>query len=175
MGSAPPTTHHNIVILEAVFCPVPEFNLPNGLTYSRTSYPRSLVTEVAERIKDATILITTTVALPAEVLSEAVCPNLQFIAVMAVGTDTIDLEACKRRGIRVSNSANVNAASVSEHAIALYFAARRKLIQTHVAIRANKWLEEKTLIRMLEDKSETMPLTCEEEVMGLIGYGFIGE
>ncbi|KAF2804082.1 glycerate dehydrogenase [Mytilinidion resinicola] len=174
MGSAP-TTHHNIVVLESVFSPVPEFKLPNGLTHTLTSYPRTQPTEVAERIKNATILITTTIALPAEVLSENVSPHLQFIAVMAVGTDTINLDACRKRGIQVCNSVNANASSVSEHAIGLYFAARRKLIETHVALRANEWPRRGTLMNMLEDKTGTMPLTCEEEVMGLIGYGFIGK
>ncbi|TLD29381.1 D-isomer specific 2-hydroxyacid dehydrogenase family protein [Venturia nashicola] len=36
---------------------------------------------------------------------------------MASGTDTIDLQACKARGIIVSNCRGVNVVAVSEHAM----------------------------------------------------------
>lgn len=81
-----------------------------------------------ERVKPATILIVTTIKLDAETLSEECTPNLKLVAVMATGTDPVDLEACKKRGISVCNCPAANLDAVSEHAISLYFAGRRRTV-----------------------------------------------
>lgn len=176
MGSIPPVdvTHHTIVALEAQFCPIPKFTLPAPFTYTLVEYPYTPIPEIPSRIKDATILLTTTIPLSTHVLSPSVSPNLRMIAVMASGTDTIDLEACKKRGIRVCNSSHANTAAVSEHALGLYFAARRKFVQMDAAVRANDWVRAGKSVTLMEDHTRKMPLTCAEEVMGLIGYGIIG-
>ena len=98
-----------------------------------------------------------------------------MIAVMASGTDNVDLKACKARGITVCNSTQVNIAAVSEHAIAMYFAARRKMVALHQATRRNEWVERGTLMGLLKDTEGKAPLTCGEETMGIVGYGTIGE
>lgn len=51
-----------------------------------------------------------------EVLDAA--PNLKLVARMGVGLDTIDVEACKARGIEVCPSIGANAISVAEYVIA---------------------------------------------------------
>lgn len=94
---------------------------------------------------------------------------------MASGADTIDLQACRAWGIIVSNCRGANIAAVSEHAIGLYFAARRKFVETQNAMQADEWMKRKTLIRILEDRDGKMPLTCVDKVMGMIGYGVIGK
>ena len=45
-------------------------------------------------------------------------PNLIVVARMGVGLDTIDVEACKARGIEVCPSIGANAVSVAEYMIA---------------------------------------------------------
>lgn len=167
--------HHHIVALEAAICPIPEFSLPSPYTYDLTTYPKTTQAEIPSRIRDATILITTTIALSAAVLSPEISPNLRLIAAMATGTNSIDLEACKKRGIIVCNCAGANVASVAEHAIGMYFTARRKFIPTHYALRADEWVKIGKLYPMLEALDGTLPLSCREEVMGLIGYGVIGK
>lgn len=169
-------SHHiEIVALEAKFCPIPTFELPSPYTFEFVSYPETAQPDIPNRIKNATIVITTTMPLRADVLSPEVSPKLRQITVMASGTDTIDLQACKARGIIVSNCGGANIAAVSEHAIGLYFAARRKFLESHNAMQADEWMKRKTLIRILEDRDRKMPLTCVDEVMGIIGYGAIGK
>lgn len=54
-------------------------------------YPRTRPDQVAERVRDADIVIVNKVPLRAEVLAQA--PRLKLIAVAATGTDNIDLLA----------------------------------------------------------------------------------
>lgn len=167
--------HYHIVALETHFCPIPDFSLPKPYTYEYTPYTKTLQNEIAERIHDASVIIITTLRLDASVLSADVSPKLQFVAVMATGTDKIDLEACRARGILVSNCGGANATAVAEHAIGMYFSTRRRFVETQDAIRADMWIKNGTLIPMLRDQDGGLPLTCKEEVLGLIGYGTIGK
>jgi hypothetical protein len=47
------------------------------------------------------VVITTRVPISAKTLAQ--CPKLKIVAVLAIGTDMIDLAACKEKGVLVSN------------------------------------------------------------------------
>lgn len=168
--------HHNIVALERMHQPLPEFNFASPTTFTLTSYERTDPSELHERIHDATIIVVTVVEIDAAALSPAVTPNLQLVAVMATGTDCVDLEACKARGLRVVNCPNANVDTVSEHAISLYFAARRRVVQMHAATMAepSEWKAKKTLTRLMRFGDGKPPLSCQDEVLGILGYGSLG-
>lgn len=175
MGSS---THHTIVALETHFCPLPKIELPSPYTFDLIQYSRTSHTDLAEvrgRIAAATIVINTIVPFNAETLSEECCPHLKFIAVMGVGTDTIDLATCKRRGIVVSNCSGSNMNAVAEHAIGSYFALRRRLLISHLGVRANGWVEKGSLLSMIRDADDRPPLVASEETVGIMGFGAIGE
>ncbi|ORY01660.1 D-isomer specific 2-hydroxyacid dehydrogenase [Clohesyomyces aquaticus] len=170
--------HHEIVALERIHQPLPaEFAFAGPTTYNFTVYDTTDAANLAERIKDATIVIVTTVRISAGVLAEHVTPKLKLIAVMATGTDPIDLDACKKRGIRVTNSPGANLDSVSEHAISLYFAARRRTVLLDAATRQepSEWVAKKTLTGSLRFVDGKPPITCGDEVMGVVGYGALGK
>ena len=164
--------HHNIVALERMHQPLPEFNFASPTT----SYERTDPSELHERIHDATIIVVTVVEIDAAALSPVVTPNLQLVAVMATGTDCVDVEACKARGLRVVNCPNANVDTVSEHAISLYFAARRRVVQMHAATMAepSEWKAKKTLTRLMRFGDGKPPLSCQDEVLGILGYGSLG-
>lgn len=174
MDSLPSSTHHHIVYLQAAFLPAPDISLPPPYTISRTLYQYTSPSELHARIHNASIIVLSALKIDAHTLSPEVTPHLKFIAVAATGTDCIDLEACKARGIVVSNCPNANVESVSEHAIGLYFATRRKLIDMHTLTKAGVWPHRKTLMHSIVDKDGQPPLTCQEEVAGIIGYGGVG-
>ncbi|EKV05726.1 hypothetical protein PDIG_07540 [Penicillium digitatum PHI26] len=123
-------THH-IVAVEAVHCPIPEFDLPGP--HTRAVHRWTDPVDLPSRVKDATIIATTTTRLTAETLSAEVTPKLRLIAIMATGTDCVDVAAASARGITVCNCPGSNIDSVSEHAIGLSFATRRKFIELHNA------------------------------------------
>lgn len=152
---------------------MPKFKLPDGHTFELIEYQRSTPEEAIQRIKNATIIVTTIVRLDAHALSEDVCPDLQFIAIMASGTDCLDLPTCRRRGITVSNCKGANVVAVSEHALSMCFAARRMFGRAQRGLRADEWVKG-SMHHLFKDTEGNGPLAWEEEVLGLVGYGDIG-
>lgn len=82
-----------------------------------TAYGNSLKENVAGRIGDADILVANKVPLNEETLKDA--PKVKLICELATGYDNIDLNYCKRRGIRVVNSRNYCTPAVVQHTFAL--------------------------------------------------------
>lgn len=167
---------HNIVALEAQHQPLPSNGFegfPNTLTaYEKTSTHE----ELHARIRDATVIITTTVKLDADTLHQNVTPHLRYIAVSATGTDLVDLVAARSRGIRVTNCPGANLDAVSEHAISLYFAARRRtvLLDRKTREQPSEWKQRGSLNQYMRLPDGSPPLTCKEEVLGVIGHGGLG-
>jgi lactate dehydrogenase-like 2-hydroxyacid dehydrogenase len=127
-------------------------------------------------LRTATIVITTTIKLDAETLRPSVTPNLRYIAISATGTDPVDLDACRARNIRVTNCPGANIDAVSEHAIGLYFAARRRTVFLDRVTRAqpSEWKTKGSVNQHMRLPDGMPPMTCKDEVMGVIGYGGIG-
>jgi len=125
--------------------------------------------EVVERLQGATIAITNRVLIPETVLAGV--PSLRFIAIAATGTDGVDLHACQRRGILVSNIRNWCSSSVTEHIFALILALRRQLIPLHEAVQQGAW--QQRLSPYLPPPS--IPYDLAGNTMGIIGYGTLGK
>ncbi|KAF2259322.1 hypothetical protein CC78DRAFT_586056 [Lojkania enalia] len=170
--------HHEIVALEGLHQPLPPtFTFPPHSTYNLTVYRRPDLDRLRDRIRNATIIIVTTIKLSADVLAPDVTPSLRLVAVMATGTDPVDLDACRKRGVRVTNCPAANIDAVSEHAISLYFAARRRTVLLDGLTRRvpSEWKEKRTLMGHLRFADGKPPLTCGEEVLGIVGYGALGK
>jgi lactate dehydrogenase-like 2-hydroxyacid dehydrogenase len=175
-----PTTHH-IVAIEAVHSPIPEFNLPQP--HTRAIHRWTDPTDLPSRLKDATIVITTTIRLTAETLSPAITPNLRLIVIMATGTDCVDIAAATARNIPVCNCPGSNIDSVSEHAIGLYFATRRKFVELHNATVAvpedpaldTEWKTNGSLLSRVRAPDGKAPLLCGDETVCVVGYGALGK
>lgn len=165
--------HFNIVALETFFTPLPELSVPSPHTFSVAQYDRTTIDEIPARIQNADVLITTTIPLRKESLSREVCPNLQLIAVLASGTDSLDLEICKERGIRVLNSPSCNVDAVAEHAVALYFATRRSIMPIMRDLKAGEWPRQGSLMKRAFVAGQS-PRGCRDETVAIIGYGAVG-
>lgn len=77
LAMAPSQTHWVIVALETFFCPLPNFMLPAPHTCEFRNYERTRPDQIAERIRDADIVIMTILPLTAELLSAEVAPRLK--------------------------------------------------------------------------------------------------
>lgn len=88
------------------------------------TYYRNTVSEVAERIKDADIVIANKARLNEETMKDA--PNVKLICEFATGFDNVDIEYCKSRGIGVANVVDYSTPAVAQHtfAMALYLLER---------------------------------------------------
>src|SRR5262245_8753230 len=88
-------------------------------------YPESFADQVVERVRDATIIISNKLSLGEPQLAEA--RNVKLIAIAATGSDCVDLNYCRQRGITVCNVRGYAANSVPEHVLMLILALRRNL------------------------------------------------
>jgi glycerate dehydrogenase len=111
------------------------FAFPNDLAV----YQRTLPGEVAGRIAEADIVITNKVPVSGQALQSA--PRVKLIAVAATGTDIIDIEACRKRGIVVSNIRNYAINTVPEHTFALILTLRRSILSYRDSVLKGRWQE----------------------------------
>ncbi|MDT5267988.1 MAG: glycerate dehydrogenase [Acidobacteriota bacterium] len=123
--------------------------------------------EVFERLKGATVAVVNKVPMRAEVLERL--PALKLIAVAATGTDNIDLEFCRARGIEVRNVRGYARETVPEHVLMLTLALSRNLPGFREDVRAGLW-----------QRSEQFCLHTREirdlhgSTLGIVGYGTLG-
>ncbi|WP_250490710.1 D-2-hydroxyacid dehydrogenase [Caballeronia sp. INML2] len=89
------------------------------------------------RVRDADIVITNKVKLSGDVIAQA--KNLKLIAIVATGTDNVDIGACNEMGISVCNVRDYAVHTVPEHTFALIFALRRSLTAYRAAVQAGRW------------------------------------
>jgi glycerate dehydrogenase len=123
--------------------------------------------DVVARLTGAAIAVTNKVRLDDAAL--AALPGLRMIAVAATGTDIIDLAACRRRGIVVSNIRSYAGATVPEHTFALILALRRQLMQYHVDVRTGKW-QAASQFCLLDHPIGDLA----GSILGIAGYGALG-
>lgn len=100
-------------------------------------YPKTAPGEVVERLQGATIAIVNKAPLPAFAVDAL--PALKMVAVAATGTNIVDLEACRRRGIVVSNIRGYAAQTIPEHVFALLLALSRNLFAWRETVAAGRW------------------------------------
>ncbi len=88
---------------------------------------RSLdISILKERVKDSHILVIANSPLEGDVIRSV--EKLKMISVAFTGVDHVDLEACKERGILVSNSAGYSTPAVVELAFGLMIAVYRNIV-----------------------------------------------
>ncbi|KAH7116563.1 D-isomer specific 2-hydroxyacid dehydrogenase [Dactylonectria estremocensis] len=177
----PDDTHHVIVKLETIHVAATELDT-TPFSHEQIAYeytPPGEAALIAERIRPASIVATTTVPINADTLGDA--PFLKCVITETTGTNHIDLEECNRRGIVVFSSPGAPVDAVSEHALGLYFAARRSFVRLHNALydygpsQVNSWKATGSMSSLIKDAQGRPPHTCENETVGIIGFGAIGQ
>jgi glyoxylate reductase len=74
-----------------------------------------------------------------ERLLEAAGPQLRIVANFAVGHDNVDLEACQRREVIVTNTPDVLTDATAELALSLTLAVARRTTEAETDLRAGRW------------------------------------
>lgn len=117
--------------------------------------------EKVRRAEDADILINSRgmVKWNAQVLKRL--PKLKMISLCSIGTDMIDLEVAKQRGITVCNQPGRTAPVVAEHSFGLMFALAKRAAFMTSALKAGDW-----------PRMDNMYL--QGKTLGIIGTGHIG-
>ncbi|KAK4503117.1 hypothetical protein PRZ48_006544 [Zasmidium cellare] len=134
---------------------------PLNFDYDLTEYPSTTPEDLPSRIKDATIVVTNTTPVTKKKnhLNRPEPP-------------AHSVTAAKARNVIVSHVPAQSAASVSEHAFALYFALRRNILPLHaLTLDGKTWAGD----NMLHKHFAHPPRTNAEETLVVVGYGAIGK
>jgi len=125
--------------------------------------------QAAQRLQGFPVAVVNKVVLNRSLLDSPEASDLKLVAVAATGTDNVDLEAAKARGIRVCNVPGYAAPSVAQFTMALIL---------ELATRAGKYAE---LVRQGTWQKSPIYTVLEYPIselygkkLGIIGYGSIG-
>ncbi|MCE1238989.1 MAG: D-2-hydroxyacid dehydrogenase [Azonexaceae bacterium] len=130
-------------------------------------HPKSAPADVVERLAGADIAITNKVPIPAAAVDAL--PQLKMIAISATGTNNVDLDACRQRGIVVSNIRGYAEHTVPEHVFALLLALSRNLIAWRETLLAGGWQRAEQFCLFDHPIRDLHGAT-----LGLIGSGSLG-
>ena len=132
-----------------------------------TMYANTVAPEVADRVKDADIIIANKAPMKEETLKNA--PDVKLICEFATGYDNVDLEYCKKRGIKVANVVNYSTAAVAQHTFALCFYVLEKLRHYDDYVKSGEYASQSRFSNF------DLPFTeLEGKTWGIVGMGNIG-
>ena len=130
-------------------------------------YGFSTLEEIPERVKDADVLIVNKIAINEQTIGTA--KNLKLVCVTATGTNNLDKEYLKKRGIAWRNVAGYSTESVTQHTFALLFYLLEKLRYYDDYVKDEKYINDTVFTHFAEHFNEVSGKTW-----GIIGLGAIG-
>jgi len=152
---------YRILVTEAMSEDGPDWLRANGyeVKYGRGTDEKTLI----EDLQDCDGVIPRLAVMSDAVISA--CPRLKVIARHGSGVDTVDLESCRRHGVRVVNTRGSNSVAVAEHAMLLVLACAKTLNVLQDRYRAGQFKEARKLAAGVEISGKTL---------GVFGFGQIG-
>ncbi|HEY3595876.1 MAG TPA: NAD(P)-dependent oxidoreductase, partial [Polyangiaceae bacterium] len=130
-------------------------------------HPRTLPRDVRARAagRDA-VLTNKVVVTPADL--EAL-PAVRYIGVVATGTNVVDLDACRARGVAIANVPGYAAGAVAEHVFALLLRWFDDVTAYETKVKPNGWAESPDYCFFLGRRRGLFGKT-----LALLGVGSIG-
>ncbi|MEZ5154487.1 MAG: D-glycerate dehydrogenase [Solirubrobacterales bacterium] len=95
------------------------------------------------------------------------CPDLRAVANLAVGTDNIDVEYARSRGIAVGNTPGVLTETSADLAFALLLAVARRIVESAESVRRGEW--------WTWEPAGWLGYDVHGATLGIVGPGKIGE
>lgn len=132
-----------------------------------TIYDRTVVSDVADRVRDADAVLTNKVPFRAALIQAL--PKLKYIGVMATGVNIIDLEEARRRGIVVTNIPAYSTDSVAQMTFAHILNITNRIGLYADMNRKGKWARNEDFCYWNTSLSELSGKT-----LGIVGLGNIG-
>lgn len=118
--------------------------------------------EISNIIAEYTgIIITTKIALPRNLLSEA--SQLKFIARLGSGLDHVDVEYAREKGMAIYTSPEANAGSVGEHAVGMLISMMHNFKKSYEDVCLGNFRSEPYRVHELRGMT-----------IGIMGYGHTG-
>ena len=123
------------------------------------------VSQLAEECREVEGILVNSTRVNEEVLNAA--PRLRAISNCGVGYDNIDVAACNRRGIPITNLAGSLEETTADMAFTLLLATARRAIEADRYVRDGRW--ERWQSGLLHG------LDVHHKTLGLVGFGGIGQ
>jgi len=123
--------------------------------------------EVAERIRDADVVLTNKVRLMSGEFQ--IADHLKLVGLLATGTNNIDLEAAQNHGICVCNAVSYATPSVAQHTVSLMLALATNLLSYVDDVHQGIWHSSESFCL---NHHPIMELSGKK--LGIIGYGTLG-
>lgn len=133
------------------------------VAYDVTAYE-----DIVERAKGSEIVITNKTPFNEEILSQL--PDLKYIGVLATGFNVVDLEACKKRGIVVTNVPEYGTFATAQMTIALLLEMADKVGLHSTDVKNGGWVKSPQFCYWLEPLTEL----CGKNI-AVVGMGKIGQ
>ncbi len=127
--------------------------LPPAELAARLAGKAGVLTTVMDRVDEAIL---------------AAAPGLKVVSNIAVGVNNIDIAACTRRGIRVTNTPGVLDDTTADLTWALLMAAARRIAEGDAFVRRGDWQVGFTM-------QEPLGTDVHHATLGIIGMGRIGQ
>jgi glyoxylate reductase len=124
---------------------------PRSALRERAAGAEGLLTMLTDRV-DATLL--------------DALPGLRAVANLAVGTDNIDLDAARERGVAVGNTPDVLTDATADLAMALILAITRRLPEGEARVREGRWGP--------WQPAQDLGFDLAGATLGVVGFGRIG-
>ena len=122
--------------------------------------------ELAARAGDADGLLVATGLDFVDAETLAAAPKLKVVANIGVGYDNIDVDACRERGVIVTNTPGVVDDATADLAFSLLLAAARRVVEADRFVREGRWSESSQL---------GLGLDVHHRTLGIIGFGRVGK
>jgi glycerate dehydrogenase len=130
--------------------------------------PHTAQDQVAEAIAGAEVVLLNKLRITREIMERT--PTLRLIALAATGTNNIDLEAARERGIAVCNLRDYCTASVVQHVMGTLLLLTHKLREYDALVRSGAWQRGERFCLLDHPIRE---LTGRK--LGIVGYGALGK
>ncbi|QYK13798.1 D-2-hydroxyacid dehydrogenase [Shewanella rhizosphaerae] len=130
-------------------------------------FDRTSPDELLDRAQGAQVLLTNKTLLDADALREL--PDLEYIGVLATGTNVVDLNAASELGIKVTNVPGYGPDAVAQMVFAHILHHTQRLSAHHNSVVAGVWSQAPDFCFTLA------PLqSLKGKILGLVGFGDIG-
>lgn len=131
-------------------------------------YPQTDPGQRFERLQQASIAVINKVKLDADMIARL--PELKLVLLTATGTDNVDLQACRTKGIAVCNVTDYGTASVAQHVLSLILALSTSLLKYSEETASGGWSGASHFSTLSYPIME-----LDGKTLGLVGYGTLAK
>jgi phosphoglycerate dehydrogenase-like enzyme len=118
--------------------------------------------ELIERLRGAAIALNVRAYSVFSARVVAALPELRLVSILGTGTDNVDLPACSRHGVVVTNTPGASTVSVAELTMALLLAVARHVAWSDRTVRSGAW-------------EHRHGIELRGKLVGIVGLGLIGQ